>query len=89
MVREGLHKSTNQKTAVKIYEKFKLLEPNRRKSVKREIKIMERLDHKNIAKLFEAFDTQPTGALQDGGCSNRVITGYGPSSMLSVTRCHF
>lgn len=42
---------------MKIYEKFKLLEPNRRKSVKREIKIMEKLDHKGIAKLYESFDT--------------------------------
>lgn len=57
MVRIGLHKETNQKVACKIYEKFKLLEPNRRKGVKREIKIMEKLDHPNIAKLYEAFDT--------------------------------
>ena len=57
VVRIGLHKSSNQKIACKVYEKFKLLEPNRRKSVKREIKIMERLDHVNIAKLYEAYDT--------------------------------
>lgn len=57
VVRLGLHKETNQKIALKIYEKFKLLEPNRRKGVKREIKIMEKLDHINIAKLYEAFDT--------------------------------
>ena len=57
MVRVGLHKDTNQKIACKIYEKFKLLEPNRKKGVKREIKIMEKLDHPNIAKLYEAFDT--------------------------------
>jgi len=57
VVRIGLHKMSNFKVAIKIYEKLKLLEPNRRKSVKREIKIMERLDHKYIAKLYEAFDT--------------------------------
>lgn len=57
VVRIGLHKDTSQKIACKIYEKFKLLEPNRRKSVKREIKIMEKLDHQHIAKLYEAFDT--------------------------------
>ena len=56
-VRLCLHKSTNQKTACKIYEKFKLLDPNRKKGVKREIKIMEKLDHPNIAKLYEAFET--------------------------------
>lgn len=52
-----MHKDTNEKIACKIYEKFKLLEPNRRKGVKREIKIMEKLNHENIAKLYEAFDT--------------------------------
>jgi MAP/microtubule affinity-regulating kinase len=52
-----LHKILNQKIAVKIYEKFKLLEPNRRKSVKREIKIMEKIDHECLAKLFEAFES--------------------------------
>ena len=57
VVRLGLHKTLNQKIAVKIYEKVKLLEPNRRKSVKREMKIMERLDHPNIAKLYEAFES--------------------------------
>ena len=57
VVRLGLHKMLNQKIAVKIYEKIKLMEPNRRKSVKREMKIMERLDHANIAKLYEAFES--------------------------------
>lgn len=57
VVRVGLHKVLNQKIAVKIYEKFKLLEPNRRKSVKREIKIMERVDHECLAKLYEAFES--------------------------------
>jgi serine/threonine protein kinase len=56
-VRLGLHKLLNQKIAVKIYEKVKLLEPNRRKSVKREMKIMEKLDHPNIAKLYEVFES--------------------------------
>jgi serine/threonine protein kinase len=57
VVRIGLHKDLNQKIACKVYEKFKLLEPNRRKSVIREIKIMEKLDHRFIAKLYEGFDT--------------------------------
>jgi MAP/microtubule affinity-regulating kinase len=57
VVRVGLHKILNQKIAVKIYEKFKLLEPNRRKSVKREIKIMEKIDHECLAKLYEGFES--------------------------------
>jgi MAP/microtubule affinity-regulating kinase len=57
VVRLGLHKETNEKIACKIYDKLKLLDPDRRKGVKREIKIMEKLDHPHIAKLYEAFDT--------------------------------
>ena len=56
-MRLGLHKVLNQKIAVKIYEKLKLIEPNRKKSVKREMKILEKLDHPNIAKLYEAFES--------------------------------
>ncbi len=47
-VRIGLHKPSNKKVAIKVYEKTKLMEPQRRKSVKREIKIMERMTHEHI-----------------------------------------
>lgn len=56
-VRIGIHKILNAKVAIKIYDKLKLLEPNRRKSVKREIKILEKLEHVGISRLYEAFDT--------------------------------
>jgi serine/threonine protein kinase len=48
VVRIGLHKPSNNKVAMKIYKKYKLEEPNRRKSVKREIKLMERMRHPHI-----------------------------------------
>ena len=41
---------------MKIYKKIKLEEPNRRRSVKREIKLMERMRHKNIIQLYEIID---------------------------------
>ena len=47
-VRIGLHKPTDKKVALKIYKKYKLEEPNRRKSVKREIKLMEKMKHDSI-----------------------------------------
>lgn len=56
-MRIGIHKPTNKKVAIKIYEKYKLLDPQRRKSVRREIKLMEKLNHPNIIKLYEAIDT--------------------------------
>jgi serine/threonine protein kinase len=45
IVRVGLHKPSNRKVALKIYKKQKLLDPNRRKSVKREIKLMEKMQN--------------------------------------------
>lgn len=53
----GLHKDTSRKVAIKIYEKYKLLDPQRRKSVRCEIKLMERLRHPNIVIFHEALDT--------------------------------
>lgn len=43
--------------AIKIYEKSKLIEPQRRKSVKREIKLMERMSHPNICSLYDVLET--------------------------------
>jgi MAP/microtubule affinity-regulating kinase len=57
VVRIGLHKPSNRKVAMKIYKKYKLLDPNRRKSVKREIKLMEKMKHPNIIRLYEVIDT--------------------------------
>ena len=47
-VRIGLHRPTNRKVAMKVYKKYKLEEPNRRKSVKREIKLMEKMKNQHI-----------------------------------------
>lgn len=57
IVRIGLHKTLNKKVALKIYKKYKLEDPNRRKSVKREIKLMERMKHDHIICLHEIIDT--------------------------------
>ena len=58
VVRIGVAKQSNQKLAIKIYDKSKLSDINRRKSVRREIKLMERMRHNNIVKLFEAIETE-------------------------------
>jgi hypothetical protein len=57
IVKQALHKPTNRKVAVKIYEKSKLLDPQRNSSVKREIQILKKIDHVNIVKLHEVIDT--------------------------------
>jgi len=57
VVRHATHIATNKKVAFKTYEKIKLLDPNRKKNVMREIDILGMLDHKNIVKLYETIDT--------------------------------
>ena len=56
-MRVGLHKPSNKKVAMKIYKKYKLMDPNRRKSVKREIKLMEKMRNQHIIRLYEVIDT--------------------------------
>ena len=53
----GMHKKYNKKVALKIYVKEKMKDIQRKKSVRREIKLMKRLDHPNIAKLYDAIET--------------------------------
>jgi len=53
----GLHRESGKKVAIKIYEKYKLLDPQRRKSVRCEIRLMERMRHPNIVIFHDALDT--------------------------------
>lgn len=57
IVKYAVHKQTNRKVAIKTYDKVRLLDPNRKKNVTREIKILSKLDHPHIAKMFETIDT--------------------------------
>lgn len=56
IVKLAHHKPTGKKMAIKIYEKVKLLDPQKKNSVKREIQILKKLDHLNIVKLYEVID---------------------------------
>ena len=49
---------TQEKCAMKIYDKDKLNDSSKRKCVYREIEILKRINHKNIAKLIEVINTQ-------------------------------
>jgi len=57
IVKSAIHKLSNKKTAIKIYEKYKLLDPQRKSNFKKEIDILKKIDHTNIIKLYEVIDT--------------------------------
>ena len=56
VVRLVIDRSSKETQAMKIYEKYKLTDPARRKSVHREIAIMRRMNHPNIVQMFSTFD---------------------------------
>lgn len=61
---------------MKIYKKYKLEEPNRRKSVKREIKLMEKMKHGHIIQLYEIIDNGKYVILIMEYVSNGSLHGY-------------
>jgi MAP/microtubule affinity-regulating kinase len=52
-VRVAMCRPLSKKVAIKVYEKGKLREPQRKKSVRREIRILQMLDHPNIVKILD------------------------------------
>lgn len=56
-VKLAQHKKSKGKVAIKIYLKFKLNDATKKKAVQREIACMKKLDHPNIVKLYENFET--------------------------------
>jgi 5'-AMP-activated protein kinase catalytic alpha subunit len=56
IVKQAIHKPTGKKYAVKIYDKYKLMDQSRKSAVKREIQILKQIDHCNIVKMFEVID---------------------------------
>ena len=56
-MREGLHGVANARVAVKCIDKAKLTEGNDRRRVGREIRVLARLRHDNVIRLFDVADT--------------------------------
>jgi serine/threonine protein kinase len=57
-VKKATHKLTGMVLAIKIYEKFKLMENQRKKNVIREIMALKKLQgDDNVVKLYDVIDT--------------------------------
>jgi MAP/microtubule affinity-regulating kinase len=48
---------TNRKVAIKVYEKAKVRDLQRRKGVRREIKLLQKLNHQNIVKILDTIES--------------------------------
>lgn len=57
IVKEAINKFTGIHVAIKIYEKYRLIDPQRKNSVDREISILKYLAHENIVHMIELIDT--------------------------------
>jgi MAP/microtubule affinity-regulating kinase len=56
-VKFGTHKQSKQQVAIKTYEKARLRDPQRKQSVKREMQILQKLQHPNIIRLHETLES--------------------------------
>lgn len=56
-VRIAIYKPLNQKIAIKVYEKSRIKETARKKSIRREIRILQLLTHPNIVKIYDVVET--------------------------------
>lgn len=57
VVRLAEHRETNQKFAVKIYDKSKLNDQMKRRAVQREILVLNKINHPNIIKSYDQVET--------------------------------
>jgi serine/threonine protein kinase len=51
------HKVTGDSFALKVYERYKLTDPMKKKAVQREIAVLKKINHPNVIKLIELIET--------------------------------
>lgn len=73
VVKEGQHKNTGQMLAIKVYDKYKMVDIQKKRSAIREIKILKKMDHENVVMLYDAIDTQRQLYLVMENCEGQCL----------------
>ena len=56
-VRLATHIETSKKVAIKTYDKYQMIDPQKKNNMLREIEILKKLDHPHIIKLYDTIDS--------------------------------
>ena len=75
-VKLGINKYTNEKVAIKLLEKSKIIEINDLERIQREISIIKNLNHPNIVKINEIFENENYYFLIMDYCSKGELFDY-------------
>ena len=75
-VKLGIHKVTNQKVAIKILEKSKIVEKDDLERIIREMDIIRQLNHPNIARVYEMCESDDFFFIMMEYCSGGELFNY-------------
>ena len=75
-VKLGIHKVTNQKVAIKILEKSKIVEKDDLERIIREMDIIRQLNHPNVARVYEMCESDDFFFIMMEYCSGGELFNY-------------
>ncbi|KAG5190757.1 kinase-like domain-containing protein [Tribonema minus] len=75
-VRRACHKLTGQAVAIKTYERAKVTDPQQWKRIQQEVRLMERLNHPRVVRLFETVEGPKRTHLIMEACSGGNLCTY-------------
>lgn len=75
-VKLGINKTTNQKVAIKILEKCKIVEKDDLERIVREMSIITELNHQNVIKVFEMYETSENFLIIMEYCEGGELFNY-------------
>ena len=76
IVKLAVDKNSNEKVAIKTYEKYKLIDPRKMKNVRREISILQSVNHPNIIGLHSTIENSKQVSLPSFQFTHRYISSW-------------